>query len=145
MRQAVAIFVLSACLGGCAITSPQTHDAIAATGEQGTAIDCSGDADCKLKWDRAQFWLARHSAWKVQTATDVMIQTFNPVGDEPSYGFNVTREPGGGGNYTIGVQIMCGNIFGCGSDPMDVVKAFCYYVRTGTDVLQTAGRVGGIR
>jgi len=80
-------------------------------------------------------WIVKHSKWKIQTATDVLIETYNPTGDDPSYGFTATKEPIGSGQYTIKLGLDCGNMLGCDPRQADIVAAFNYYVASGTDVL----------
>ena len=105
---------------------------------------CEG-ADCTDMWQRAQLWVANHSKWKIQTATDVLIETFNPIGYQPSYGFSVTREPLGNGRYRISMALHCGNPLGCDPKATDVLAAFNYYVASGRDVLAGIGNLSGIR
>jgi hypothetical protein len=102
------------------------------------------DSGCASEWQRAQLWVAKHSRWKIQTATDVLLQTYNPSGYEPTYGFTATKEPLVGGKYRISLAMDCGNPLGCDSRREDIQAAFYYYVATGNDVL-AGQRVGGIR
>jgi hypothetical protein len=102
-------------------------------------------AVCTEQWQRAQLWIANHSKWKIQTSTDVVIQTFNPVGMEASYGFAVSREPLGEGRYRITMKMACGNALGCNPSADDVTAAFYHYVASGTDILVGAGNLSGIR
>jgi hypothetical protein len=92
------------------------------------------DTNCKAVWERAQYWVATHAGMKIQTVTDVLIQTYNP-GEDPSYGFIVTKQPLDG-SYRIVIQSMCQSLFGCGTKSADVESAFYYYVATGKDVLE---------
>ena len=94
------------------------------------------------KWQRAQLWLANHSIYKIQVVTDVVLQTFNPPQAEPNYGFSITREPTGSDTYVIRMQMVCGNMFGCSPDPIDVRNGFYYYLKTGTDLFQGQGYSG---
>lgn len=127
---------------GCASTGSSIHTALAPAIESGvTEADC--DTTCSEQWQRAQLWLAKHSKWKIQTATDAIIQTFNPTGYDPSYGFSVTKEPLGGGRYRITMELACGNPFGCSPKSEDVRAAFYYYVQTGNDLLAGIGNLGG--
>lgn len=85
---------------------------------------CEGEADCKAKWEAAQLWVVHNSRYKIQTATDVVIHTYTPVGADPSIGARVTKEPLGGGRYQIVVSVFCDNIFGCVPDAIDASLDF---------------------
>lgn len=120
---------------GCASTSPSILaelDALPTIGS--TACDST---DCTVQWQRAQVWLSRHSAWKIQTATDVMLETFNATHNDATYSFRVTREPLSGGRYDIRMEPVCQGhaITKCSPKAEDVKKAFFYYIDTGKDVL----------
>jgi len=43
---------------------------------QNTIPTCSGEADCKAKWEAAQLWVVHNAGFKIQTATDVLIETY---------------------------------------------------------------------
>jgi len=130
-------------ISGCASTSPRLTATLAPAENIGNSVDCGGG--CKDEWERAQLWIARHSKWKIQTATDILIQTYNPIKQEVSYGFSVTKEPVGGGNYSIVMDLRCGNALGCSPKPIDVRNAFYYYVKYGKDLLVGQGYIGSIR
>ena len=125
------ILILALLAVGCSSTSKPATVALADVPAR-EAVTCSGD-DCSLCWDRAQLWLVGHSKWKIQTATNAVIQTFSPAGSEPSYGFTVTKEPDGTGAHRIRLSMSCGNMLGCSPKPVDVARAFYHYVETGED------------
>jgi hypothetical protein len=74
---------------------------------------CEGEADCKAKWEAAQLWVVHNAGFKIQTATDVLIETYNPGPSAATVAVRVTKEPLGGGKYKIIAVIWCNNIFGC--------------------------------
>ena len=121
-------------LAGCA-TSAEIVTALEPARDMPSEVRCSDP--CTDEWQRAQFWIGTYSGLKIQTATDVMIQTFNPSDNSTQRGFTVTREPVGGGEYVIRLGQYCDNLLGCGSakDP-EVEQAFLYYVQTGTDLVR---------
>lgn len=122
-------------------TNPQVQKALAPAALIGTSVEC--DSSCKIEWQRAQLWLAKHSTMKVQTATDVLIQTYNPGANVAAYGFSVTKEPiVGTDRYRIQVEAVCTSWLGCAPTPEDVRSAFLYYVKTGEDLLLGIGSVG---
>jgi uncharacterized protein YceK len=141
-RKIILLFIILL-ISGCASTSPRLAATLAPAANIGNSVDCQGG--CKDEWERAQLWIARHSMWKIQTSTDVIIQTFNPIRQEVSYGFTVMKEPVGGGNYSIVMNLMCGNALGCSPKPIDVRNAFYYYVKHGKDLLVGQGYMGSIR
>jgi hypothetical protein len=126
---------------GCSVTNSKIKTALATAEAVDTPVTCDS-AQCAEYWQRAQVWLGKHSQWKLQIATDIMLQTYNPTNDNPSYGFSVLSEPIGGGRYRITVSANCGNAFGCNPKVEDVRRAFYHYVRTGRDLLDEAGSSG---
>jgi hypothetical protein len=133
----MATFVgLSACASS---TSAELRTALAPAASIGTSVEC--DSGCKIEWQRAQLWLAKHASTKVQTATDVLLQTYNPPEQHAVYGFSIMKEPIGGDRYKISPNVVCGNFIGCSPKAIDVRNALLYYVKTGDDLL--AGKVSG--
>jgi uncharacterized protein YceK len=141
MRAVIIGLALS--ISGCAsVVSERLATTLTKAGPD-VPVDCS--AECAERWQRAQLWLVNHSKWKIQVGTDVVLQTFNPVGHDPSYGFTVTKEPRAGGGYRISMSLVCGNMLGCDPLPSDVRRAFYHYVTTGDDLLRGQGYLGAIR
>jgi hypothetical protein len=66
---------------------------------------CEGEADCKVKWEAAQLWLTDLCGYKLQTVTDVILETY-PSNDFRLAG-RVTKEPLGNGRYRILVFFWC--------------------------------------
>ncbi|MHB2032557.1 MAG: hypothetical protein ACYCVE_04180 [Gemmatimonadaceae bacterium] len=110
----------------------------------GASVACDSTS-CKDDWDRAQLWIVNHSKYKIQTATDVLVETFNPSDDAPNYGFTATKEPQGSGHYVIALALTSGNMLGCDPKPRDVQRAFLFYVQTGRDLLAGMNGLSGIR
>ena len=126
-----ATFVgLSACVSS---TSSELSTALAPAASVGTWVEC--DSGCKIEWQRAQLWLAKHAPTKVQSATDVQLQTYNPPEQHAWYGFSIMKEPIGGDRYKISATLGCGNFIGCSPKAVDVRNALLYYVKTGDDLL----------
>jgi len=105
---AILVCSLCSCASG---PSPQTVAQF-----RNTIPTCDGDADCKAKWEAAQLWVVHNAGFKIQTATDVLIETYNPTGGSPSLAARVTKEPLGGGRYKLVVYVWCDNVFGCVPD-----------------------------
>ena len=141
--RARAVAVLAVFLSACAIVSSRLQSTLAPAANVGHSVTCQ--KPCKDEWERAQLWIAKHSKWKIQVSTEVIVQTYNPTAHDPSYGFSLTKEPAGGGSYVIRMELACGNIFGCDPGSLDVRNAFYYYVKTGTDLLHGWRNLGAIR
>ena len=142
MKSPLAVLTITATfvgLSACASTSAELTTALAPAASVGTSVEC--DSGCKTEWQRAQFWLGKHATTKVQTATDIVIQTYNPRPDAPEYSFSVTKEPIGGDRYKISAEAFCGSMLGCSPRKIDVHNALLYYVKTGDDLI--AGKVSG--
>lgn len=88
-----------------------------------TIPTCQTDAECKAKWDAAQVWVVRNSGYRIQTATDVLIQTFGPLGESMALAMVVLKEPTGDG-YRITISTNCANIFGCRPDAWGAAVQF---------------------
>lgn len=142
----LAFVLLPLALAGCATSNnPALIASLAPADSMGYELICESQ-DCAEQWQRAQVWVVKHSHWKIQTATDVLIQTYNPTGSMPTYGFSIMKEPLGNGRYRITMSLSCGNIFGCSPPTANQVKkAFYYYLASGNDLFDRAPRVTGIR
>lgn len=77
---------------------------------------CDGESDCKAKWEAAQLWIVHNAGFKLQTVTDVLLETFNPGPSDARIAVRVTKEPLGGSRYRLLVFVWCNNIFGCVPD-----------------------------
>lgn len=137
------VVMAAALLFGCSPVSTRLQPTLAPAANVGGSVTCPNG--CKAEWERAQLWIARHSQWKTQIATDVLVQTYNPTNNAVSYGFTITKEPVGSGIYVIRMALACGNIYGCDPKPLDVSNAFYYYIKTGTDLLQGQGYLSAIQ
>lgn len=120
MKYMAALLAITA-LSGCATTADQAarKDEVIRT-----APTCSGEADCSAKWETAQLWVAKHAAYKIQTVTNVLIQTYNPDATSTYLAAVAVKEPLGGGAYVIHVNLWCNNLFGCTPDRYEAMMAF---------------------
>ena len=84
----------------------------------------AGDA-----WGRAQSFVGRFSSMKLQTATEFIIQTYNPVGSSVAYGYYVTRTPLGA-DHQFEVQCVYGNMFSA-QDANTNAHLAAHYIATG--------------
>lgn len=108
---------------GCASTPSPQIQAKKAEFERTVPI-CEGEADCKAKWEAAQLWVVHNAGFKIQTATDVLVETYNPGPSDAKIAARVTKEPLGGGKYKLVVFVWCNNIFGCVPNGWDAAIDF---------------------
>src|SRR5947208_2710492 len=104
MKRIVALFVAAYVVAACVPTPLQLGPAAGAQ-----PIYC--DTNCSVMWERAQVWFTNHSRWKIQNATDVMIETYNPTGYSATYGLRAVKEPSASGAHFITLTLACGNLF----------------------------------
>jgi len=120
----IAGSVLLLLLGaGCQTVTPQIRDEYART-----IPKCSTDAECHAKMEAAQVFLSQTLSWKIQTATDALIQTYGPGSTEASTAAVVTKQPTGDGTYQIIIRAWCNNPLGCFPAPWEVAINFNRYV-----------------
>lgn len=123
MRKLMMVLMV-AFMAGCA-TPPSPY-------KKQEALDtmpyCSGQADCTAKWDAAQLWVVKHCGYKIQSATNVIIETYNGQEADIELHGSVTKEPLGGGKYKIVGNFGCNNFMGCTVDPWDALIDFNHYV-----------------
>jgi hypothetical protein len=115
-------------LAGCATQKPLSPELVE---EVEKPLICSGSEQCSLFWQRSLFYVNHHSAFKIQTANESLIQTFSPTGGSPSIAFNISKEPLSGGAIRIWAKIYCDNMFGCVPDVPSEMVRFKRYIRTG--------------
>ncbi len=51
-------------------------------------------ADSDEAWLRAQAFIAKYATMKIQTTTEVLVETYAPTNERDRYGYKVTRMPG---------------------------------------------------
>lgn len=113
-----------ACLLTACVTVPPAVSEAKKAQYDASIPTCTGEADCKAKWEAAQLWVVHNAGWKIQTATDVLIETFNPPRGDTRIAARVTKEPLGQGRYKLLIFTWCGNMFTCSVDPWDAAIAF---------------------
>lgn len=118
MIRRTAIFVISALICSCATApSPREQAQIEAT-----RPTCQGEKDCAAKWETAQLYVIKHTDYKLEIATNVLIETFDSR--DKGMAMSVTKEPLGGGQYKLVARAWCDSILGCYQPPVDVVLGF---------------------
>lgn len=111
-------------VAGCA-TKPVAPELAAAAAQP---LYCYGVEQCALYWKRAQLWVVNNSGWKIQLATDTLIETYNPIRSSTARGYRITKEPQGNGREQIRIATACANMFGCGEPEEVAVVKFKSYV-----------------
>lgn len=106
----IAFVATAALLAGCALEPrPLTFEEMA----DQKPPKCSGAQHCAAMWQRAQAWVATNSRYKIQIATDVVIQTYTPTRSSTDLGFTIVREVVAPDQYRFITKAGCDNIFGC--------------------------------
>ena len=112
--------IISTCLIALILTScasgPSPDQGKMKTEYLNTIPVCDLKLDCTAKWEAAQLWVAKNAGYKIQTATNVIIETFNPTRDDTYLAAKITKEPIGSGKYKIVANLWCNNMFGCNPD-----------------------------
>lgn len=112
-------------LSGCAAKEDPSLVAAA-----NAPLVCEGKSQCDLYWQKAQAWVATNSAWKIQTANDTIINTYNPAPNAATLGYQLVKTPLGNERYEIIVQTSCGNMFGCIPSGVQQTAALKGYVKS---------------
>jgi hypothetical protein len=112
MRNAVFLAVPLA-VAGCNSTPQNPVDASIVQAVVNQPITCQAGPDCETKWSRATAWIAQNAAYKVQTASDSIIQTMGPLPNDPRPSFTVTKAGDSTGTYTVSFNGGCDNFLGC--------------------------------
>lgn len=76
-------------------------------------ILCLDRPQCDAMWSRAQLFIVQKSGYRLQVATDSVLQTFGPMGASTALAFTVTRELAPDGSGVISMSAACDNMFGC--------------------------------
>ncbi|MFL1908378.1 hypothetical protein [Plesiomonas shigelloides] len=126
----IFFIVFSALIITACAQNPPVSPEVKAAAEK--PLICNGKEQCDFYWERALFYVSSNSKFKVQTATDNLIQTFSPTGQTPLVGYQVVREPLSKDEYRIWVKVWCDNMFGCVPDSTVEVANIKKYIAGGT-------------
>ena len=136
LKVLMVVTVMSLLVGCAGGMSPQIQNKVNAL--PNNDIVCSNG--CNIEWERAEYWLNKHSKLKIQNITKNTIETYNPYQGK-QFGFRLSKEPLGGGKYKINTSVIPYFNVGEMVSPEDARKMLNYYMRTGEDL---AVDVGGI-
>jgi hypothetical protein len=92
-------------------------------------LTCSNKAECDVWWQRAHTWVASHSTYQIESATDSLIQTAGPDGGKRALAYQITRTANPDGTATIGFAAHCDGSLGCKPNPWEAGADFKEYVR----------------
>jgi hypothetical protein len=126
VRNIMGLTVAALILSGCAA---KVDPALKA--EAMKPLVCKDEKQCDLYWKRSQFWVANNSSWKIQTATDTLISTYNPAPNSPLLAYQVSRMPNEDSSARIFIKPYCDNMFGCQPELYGAVVSFKNFVKTG--------------
>lgn len=122
-KTALSLLLVTASLSGCAVQqNPETQAKINEI--QRTIPTCTDEKECNVMWEAAQLWVVKNAGYKIQTATTVLIQTFNATGSKVELAAQITKEPQGGGRYQFVAKVGCDNMFGCKPNRLDALLDF---------------------
>ncbi len=100
-------------------------------------LECTDKDACDLAWQKTQFWIVSHSAYRIQVSNDTVIQTFGPFGSSTDLAFSATREPTGpGGAAEIHITAQCDNFIECFPHPDVAIATLKAYVGGGSTIQQ---------
>lgn len=116
----IAIIAVSGCASNKPLTTEQTQAL--------TPIQCANKTQCDLFWQKTQVWVAKNSGYRIQTATDVLIQTYGPHGSTTTMAYTVIKEPDSNGGATLSMRAACDNWIGCDIPPVDAIMAYRKYL-----------------
>lgn len=123
----IMVFIIGACAARVPLTQEQ-RDFAGRANNYPTSFTLPNE-QAEEAWGRAQVFIATYSNMKLQIATQYVLQTFNPVGNWPRYGYNVTRMQSAG-ETQFAVQCMCSNMFN-GKQAQQNASMLSYYMVTG--------------
>lgn len=74
-------------------------------------------------WEAAELFIVKNSDMKIQSSSNVVIQTFNSGRSSPRISAIVTKEPHQDGKRIV-YKAGCNNVFGCSVNPRDLMLRF---------------------
>lgn len=119
----LAVFSLIA-LTGCKTIPASSADVQIAQ----TPLICDGKDACDKMWKKASYWISTNSGYKIQSANDAVIQTYNAPNYSTTWAFQVSREPLDGAKERIWFGPSCGRVPACQEDPVTITARFKSYV-----------------
>ena len=101
---------------------------LAADAAPSAGVICTGEEDCRVKWQRAEEWVRSHSEWPVKTITDTLIETEKQRSRNYSrLYYSITREKQDG-NTVIRFDAGCLPSVHCAPDPSEARAEFNRFI-----------------
>jgi len=122
-RRLMVLSVIVFALAGCAVAERREAQLV------DTPVFCNGEKDCMEKWEKAEVWVTNNSKWRIQRASNTVIQTYGPGTTEADTAFKITKIPLGDGKYEIRMEARCNNWFGCFPKPAEAKHDFYNYIK----------------
>jgi len=128
--------ILSVCLVGLLVGCAATTASLRLTSEERDYIEKAKvfplefvipKAEANEAWGRAQTFISKHSGMRLQTATDFVLETHNPISG--AYGYHVTKTPMGE-EVQITVECIGGSIISKADRELNA-HILAYYIKTG--------------
>jgi hypothetical protein len=83
---------------------------------------CTLPRQCEAMWAAARDWITQECGYKIQTATDSLIETFNSSSMELQC--RATKTPAPEGGYSFNAAAGCDNMFGCHPSVASALQEF---------------------
>lgn len=126
MKKCFLIGIITA-LTGCA-ASPELQKIQREVADHMPTCNADIPKQCAQMWEAAQVWVVQNSAFKLQIATDVLLETYGPPAYDTRIAVRVLKEPTGPGSYRFNATVYCSNIFGCSPNQWVALRDFQQYV-----------------
>lgn len=127
MKKKYPYLIVVLLLSGCS-TSQEQVERLSAQARLSDSVPVCDQDSCQRKWDAAQSWVSQNSAYKIQTVSSAIIDTYSPANGDMGLAFNVAKEPISDGKYRIIIKAYCGNWIACSEPPLKAAQRFNDYV-----------------
>lgn len=94
-------------------------------------LQCKGAEACSKLWRLAQIWVAENAGYKIQLATDAVIETYNATSYSTRWAMRVVRIPKVGDVEQIELTPSCGDAPICGVSAEKLIIRFKRALRQG--------------
>lgn len=118
----VAVLLLSACAVPRNPTPPAPSDADLIDSK--VSLRCMQKDQCDRWWRTAQVWVVKNSGYKVQFATDAILQTYNATSGNGDWAFQITRVPHFDSGEVFEIDASCGRNVACSPVYESVIADF---------------------
>lgn len=112
MNNPVLVLCTAALMAACASTPPLSPSQYR---EVYTPLTCEGADECGKLWRRAQIWVAENAGFKIQVATDAVIETYSAPAYSSKWAMRLVRIPREGAKEELQLTLSCGQVPLCGA------------------------------